>query len=85
MHLVPEPGDMIPLETGNATILEVQNYAGNIRVLALREHPVHPFAVWHWDPVNGASMESVATGVLFTNVATPGFTGNDAYVFALGR
>jgi hypothetical protein len=54
MHLIPEPGDMIPLETGDATILEVQNYAGNIRVLALREHPVHPFAVWHWDPVNGA-------------------------------
>lgn len=52
MHTAPAPGDMIPLETGDAIILEVHNYHGHIRVLASRAHPVHPFAVWHWD--NGA-------------------------------
>lgn len=38
-----------------------------------------------WDPVNGASM-SVDLGFgleqVFSNEATPGFTGNDSYVFA---
>lgn len=41
-------------------------------------------ATLRWDPVNGASMSSEATGDIFTNVATPGFTGDDSYVFAFG-
>jgi len=52
MHTAPAAGDMIPLATGDAIILDVHDYQGNIRVLASRDHPVHPFAVWHWD--NGA-------------------------------
>jgi hypothetical protein len=52
MHLAPNPGDIIPLQTGDAIILEVHDYHGHVRVLASRSHTVHPFAVWHWD--NGA-------------------------------
>jgi hypothetical protein len=37
-----------------------------------------------WNPVDGASMESTATGPIFTNVAIPNFTGDDAFVFAFG-
>ena len=49
MHKVPNIGDVIPLETGDATILEVSDYNGYVTVLALRNHPVHPFAIWQWD------------------------------------
>ena len=52
MHSIPNPGDIIPLETGDALILETQNFYGNVRVLASRDNRMHPFAVWHWD--NGA-------------------------------
>lgn len=54
MRPVPAPGDFINLETGDAIILEVENHNGNIRVLASRAHPFQPFAVWNWDPMNGA-------------------------------
>ncbi len=37
-----------------------------------------------WDPVNGASMSSDLAGDILTNVATPGFSGDDTYVFAFG-
>lgn len=36
-----------------------------------------------WDPVDGASM-STADQDIFTNVATPGFVGNDDFIFAFG-
>lgn len=45
----PKAGDYYPLATGDAIIIEVQDYYGNIRVLASRQHTLHPFAVWHWD------------------------------------
>lgn len=48
MKALPNPGDMIPLVTGDAIILDVRNYHGNVRVLASRDHAVHPFAVWRW-------------------------------------
>jgi hypothetical protein len=37
-----------------------------------------------WDPVNGASMSTAdfVTNVSFTNVAIPGFAGNEGYLFA---
>jgi hypothetical protein len=54
MHAVPNPGDVYPLETGEAVILEVENHNGCIRVLASRAHPVHPFAIWRWDSENNA-------------------------------
>lgn len=54
MKPTPKPGDVFPLETGDAVILEVQNYHGNVRVLASRHNPLHPFAVWQWDNHNGA-------------------------------
>lgn len=49
MQNIPNPGDVIPLQTGDAVILEVQNYHGSVRVLASRRHELHPFAVWYWD------------------------------------
>jgi hypothetical protein len=49
MHAIPAVGDVIPLETGDAVILDIHNHHGNIRVLASRAHPVHPFAVWNWE------------------------------------
>lgn len=52
MHAIPTVGDVIPLATGDAIILDIHHYHGSIRVLASRAHPVHPFAVWNWD--NGA-------------------------------
>jgi hypothetical protein len=52
MHVIPTIGDVIPLATGDAIILDIHHYHGSIRVLASRAHPVHPFAVWNWD--NGA-------------------------------
>ena len=52
MHAIPTIGDVIPLATGDAIILDIHHYHGSIRVLASRAHPVHPFAVWNWD--NGA-------------------------------
>lgn len=60
-----QPGDVVPLETGDAVILEVQNYHGNVRVLASRHHPIHPFAVWHWDNFNG----SLYSGRYFNRLA----------------
>lgn len=49
MRAVPQPGDVIPLATGDAVILEVRDRYGNVQVLASRSHSVHPFAVWQWD------------------------------------
>lgn len=63
MHVVPTAGDVIPLETGDATILEIRNYNGYIKVLAHRQNPVHPFAIWHWD--NG----SLFSGKYFRQLA----------------
>jgi hypothetical protein len=41
-------------------------------------------ATLSWSPTNGASLSTTLTGPVFTNVATPGFVGNNAYVFAFG-
>jgi hypothetical protein len=49
MHITPNVGDVIPLQTGDAIILEVRDYNGHVNVLAHRQHPIHPFAIWHWD------------------------------------
>jgi hypothetical protein len=49
MRPVPAPGDIIPLETGDATVLETRNRYGDVIILATREHPLHPFATWKWD------------------------------------
>ena len=49
MNYYPKPGDYITLETGDATILETRDYFGFVKVLASRNHPVHPFAIWNWD------------------------------------
>lgn len=49
MEIAPKPGDVYPLETGDAVFLDVRDYHGNVRILASRDHPVHPFAVWLWN------------------------------------
>jgi len=49
MHAIPTVGDVNALETGDAIILDVHAPRARIRVLAARNHPVHPFAVWNWD------------------------------------
>jgi hypothetical protein len=42
-------------------------------------------ATMSWDPTNGASFitTGLATNANFTNIAIPGFSGNDSYGFAL--
>ena len=37
-----------------------------------------------WDPTNGASLTIGGLGTLFSNRPTPGFTGNDGYLFGIG-
>lgn len=54
MNRVPNPGEKISLETGDATVFEVRQRYGDVTILAGRDHPVHPFATWKWDPHNGA-------------------------------
>ena len=54
MSYTIQPGDVIPLATGDVTILEKQEHHGSIRVLAARLNPIHPFAVWRWDDREGA-------------------------------
>jgi len=54
MIQVPAVGQVIPLETGDATVLDIRSRYGDLTVLAGRDHPVHPFATWKLDTVNGA-------------------------------
>jgi|AntAceMinimDraft_6_1070360.scaffolds.fasta_scaffold04757_5 hypothetical protein len=49
MRIVPDVGDVIPLETGDATIIDVRDYHGFIKVLAARAQEIHPFAIWQWE------------------------------------
>jgi len=46
-------GDIIPLITGDATILRVKISNGRTIVLAHRRHPHHQFATWAWTPELG--------------------------------
>lgn len=48
MKLLPNIGEVVPLESGNATIMEIRD-RGAIEVLASREQDIHPFAIWKWN------------------------------------
>ena len=48
MKLLPNIGDVVPLDSGNATIMEIRD-RGAIEVLASREQSIHPYAIWKWN------------------------------------
>ena len=48
MKLLPSIGDVVPLDSGDATIMEIRD-RGAIEVLASREQSIHPYAIWKWN------------------------------------
>ena len=54
MIQLPNIGEIITLETGDATVLDIANRYGDITLLAGRAHPFHPFATWKLDTFSGA-------------------------------
>ena len=80
-------------ENGNVDNgLRIANYATGSEVLVAAQQgiilndntTVNGAVTLSWDPVNGASMNTTGfvTNVNFVNVATPGFSGNPAHLFA---
>lgn len=47
MKSVPRIGDVIPLITGDATVIDIKE-ENRIIVLASRRHSHHPYATWAW-------------------------------------
>jgi hypothetical protein len=64
MSRVPQPGDVIPVRTGDATVLQVKDQNDRITILAHRDHPHHKFATWGYAPGRG-----LFSGHYFTHLA----------------
>ena len=72
-----EAGFDISSNVGGANV----NHANDPTIPLADGQTIDTVATVSWDPVNGASLSTELTGPIFTDVPTPGFTGNDAYTF----